>query len=80
MLPFELLFRELIKFEMPNEGKEFIKCMLKDSVSTSFPSYNYNIEFSLTKNEQLTLNNLSTNTNIAIEKSTVLFFLTKIKS
>ena len=43
--------------------------MLKDAASTSFRLYNYNSEFNLTKNKQLTLNNLSNNTSIAIEKS-----------
>ena len=53
---------------MPNEDKEFIKSMLIDSAFTSFGSYNYNSEISLTKNERLTLNNLINNKNIIIKK------------
>ena len=41
MLPFELLFRDINKNEMPNEDKKFIKTRLKDSAFTSFLSYNY---------------------------------------
>ena len=48
MLPFELLFRDINKSEMPNEDKEFIKSRLKDSAHTSFWSYNYNSEINLT--------------------------------
>ena len=46
---------------MPNEDKEFIKSMLIDSAFTSFGSYNYNSEISLTKN-------LINNKNIIIKK------------
>ena len=53
MLPFELLFRDINKNEMPNEDKEFIKSSLKDSAFTSFRSYNYYSETNLTKNERL---------------------------
>ena len=54
---------------MPNEDKEFTKSRLKDSVHTSFRSYNYNTEINLTKNEQLALSNLSNDKNIIIQKS-----------
>ena len=66
ILPFELLFRDINKSEIPNEDKEFIKSSLKDSAFTSFRSCNYNSEINLTKNERLTLNNPSNNTNIII--------------
>ena len=69
MLPFELLFRDINKSEMPNEDKEFIKSRLKDSAHTSFRSYNYKSEINLTKKEQVALNNLSNNKNIIIQKS-----------
>ena len=49
MLPFELLFRDLNKNEMPNEDKGFLKTRLKDSTFTSFWSYNYKSEINLTK-------------------------------
>ena len=58
MLPFELLFRDLNKNEMPNEDKGFLKTRLKDSTFTSFRSYNYKSEINLTKNERLALKNL----------------------
>ena len=80
MLPFELLFRDINKNEMPNEDKEYIKTRLKDSEFTSFWLNNYSSEINLTKNERLALNNLSNNKNIIIQKSdkaTVLFFLAK---
>ena len=69
MLPFELLFRDINKNEMPNEDKEFIKTRLKDSPFTSFRSYNYNSEINLNKNERLALSNLSNDKNIIIQKS-----------
>ena len=69
MLPFELLFRDLNKNEMPNEDKEFLKTRLKDSTFTSFWSYNYKSEINLTKNERLALNNLCNNKNTVIQKS-----------
>ena len=69
MLPFELLFRDINKNEMPNEDKEFIKSRLKDSPPTTFRLYNYNSEINLTKNEKLVLNNLSNNKNSIIQKS-----------
>ena len=69
MLPFELLFRDLNKNEMPNEEKGFLKTRLKDSTFTSFWSYNYKSEINLTKNERLALNNLCNNKNTVIQKS-----------
>ena len=69
MLPFELLFRDINKNEMPNEDREFIKTRLKDSAFTSFQLYNYNSEINLTKNERLALNNLSNNKNMIIQRS-----------
>ena len=69
MLPFELLFRDLNKNEMPNEDKGFLKTRLKDSTFTSFWSYNYKSEINLTKNERLALNNLCNNKNTVIQKS-----------
>ena len=69
MLPFELLFRDINKNEMPNEDKEVIKIALKNSAFTSFLSNNYNSEINLTKNERLALNNLSSNKNIIIQES-----------
>ena len=42
MLPFELLFRDINKNEMQNGDLKVIKNRLKDSVFTSFWSYNYN--------------------------------------
>ena len=33
MLPFELLFKDINKIEMPNKGKEIIKSRLKDSAT-----------------------------------------------
>ena len=69
MLPFELLFRDTNKSEMPNEGKEFIKTRLKNCAFTSFWSYNCNSEINLTKYERLVLNKLSNNKNIIIQKS-----------
>ena len=58
----------IIKNEMPNEDKEFIKSRLKDSAFTSFLSYKYNSEINLTKTERLALNNLSNNKIIIIQK------------
>ena len=52
VLPFELLFREIIKNEMPSEDKEFIKTRLKASAFTSFRLHNYVIENNLTKKER----------------------------
>ena len=69
LLPFELLFRDINKNEMPNEDRDFIKTRLKDSAFTSFQSYNCNGEVDLTKNERLALNNLSSNQNIIIQNS-----------
>ena len=69
MLPFELLFRDLNKNEMPNEDKGFLKTRLKDSTFTSFWSYNYKSEINLTKTERLALNNLCNNKNTVIQKS-----------
>ena len=69
MLPFDLLFRDLNKNEMPNEDKGFLKTRLKDSTFTSFWSYNYKSEINLTKNEPLPLNNLCNNKNTVIQKS-----------
>ena len=69
MLSFELLFRDINKTEMPNEGKEFIKSRLKESAFTSFRSHNCYSEINLTKNERLALNNLSNNKSIIIQKS-----------
>ena len=69
MLSFELLFRGINKIEIPSEDKEFMKSRLKDSARTSFWSYDYNSKVNLTKNEKLTLNNLSNNKNIVIQKS-----------
>ena len=54
---------------MPSEEKEFAKSRLNDSAFTLFWSYNYNSEINLTKNDRLTLNNLSNNKNIIIQKS-----------
>ena len=68
ILPFELLFRDINKDEMSNEGKEFIKTRRKDSAFTSYRSYNYNIEINLTKIERLAFNNLTNNKNIIIQK------------
>ena len=51
LLPFELLFRDINKNEMPNKDREFIKTRLKDSAFTSFRSYNFNSEINLTENE-----------------------------
>ena len=42
MLPFELLFRDINKNEMPNGDSKVIKNRLKDSAFFSFWSYNYN--------------------------------------
>ena len=67
MLPFELLFRDINKIEMPNKDKEFIKSRLKDSAPSLFRLYKYNSEIIL--NERLALNNLSNNKNIIIQKS-----------
>ena len=64
MLPFELLFSNINKNEMPNEVKKFLRTRLKDSAFTSFWLFNYNSEINLTRNERLTLNNLSNNKNI----------------
>ena len=69
MLPFELLFRNIYKNELPNEDKEFVKSRLKDSAFTSFWLFNYTSEIDLTKNDRLVLNNLSNNKNIVIQKS-----------
>ena len=69
MLPFKLLFRDINKIEMPNEDKEFIKSRLKYSAFASFWSYNYISKVNLTRNKKLTLNNLSNNKNILIQKS-----------
>ena len=69
MLLFELLFTNINKNEIPNEEKEFIKSRLKNSTFTSYRSYNYYSEISLTKNERLALNNVSNNKNIIIQKS-----------
>ena len=69
MLPFELLCRDINKIEIPNEDKEFLESRLKDSAFTSFSSCNCNIEIKLTKNEQLALNNLSSNKNMVIHQS-----------
>ena len=54
---------------MPSEEREFAKSRLNDSAFTLFWSYNYNSEINLTKNDRLTLNNLSNNKNIIIQKS-----------
>ena len=69
MLLFELLFTNINKNEIPNEEKELIKSRLKNSTFTSYRSYNYYSEISLTKNERLALNNVSNNKNIIIQKS-----------
>ena len=69
MLPFELLFRDINKNEMPNEDKEFLKTSLKDSAFTSFRWYTYSSEIKLTKNERLALNNLTNNKSIITQKN-----------
>ena len=69
MLPFKLLFRDIIKNEMPNEEIKFIKNKLKNFAITSFQSNNYNNEIHLSKNKQLALNNFSNNKNIVTLKS-----------
>ena len=61
LLPFELLFRDINKNEMPNEDRGFIKTRLQDSAFTSFWSYDCNSEINLSKNERLTLNYLRNN-------------------
>ena len=56
------------------------KSRVKDSVFTSFMSYNYNSEINLTKNKRLELNNLSNNKNIIIknpDKDNSVFLLNK---
>ena len=69
MLPFELLFRDINKIEIPNEDKGFMKSRLKDFVFTSFWLYNYSSKVMLTSNKKLALNNLSNNKNVVIKKS-----------
>ena len=68
-LPFELLFRDINKNEMPNEDREFIKTRLKDPAFTSFWSHDCNSEIDLSKNERLALNNLRNNKNKIIQNS-----------
>ena len=59
ILPFQLLFRNINKIEIPNGDKELVKSRLKLSGFTSFRLHNHNSKINFIKNEQLALNNVS---------------------
>ena len=69
LLPFELLYRDILNLDITNKKKEVLKTRIKDCAFSSLNSYNENdAPLNLTPEEFAALKSLSKNKNLFIQK------------
>ena len=70
LVQFELFFRDIRNLNILfNEDLDFVNTKTKEAVLSSYRSYNNNVPQSLSKEEFNSLQNLSKNKNLIIQKS-----------
>ena len=70
LVQFELFFRDIRNLNILfNEDLHFVNTKTKEAVLSSYRSYNNNVPQSLSKEEFNSLQNLSKNKNLIIQKS-----------